>query len=38
MQLQLELFDKWVAKKNLSTSDKIAGHFKEMSPRSGGLR
>ena len=33
MQLQLEPFDKWVAKKNLSTSDKIAGHFKEMSQR-----
>jgi TetR/AcrR family transcriptional regulator, transcriptional repressor for nem operon len=31
MQFQTDLFRKWAAKKGLSTSDKLAGYFKEMS-------
>jgi TetR/AcrR family transcriptional repressor of nem operon len=31
MQIQIDLFHKWAAKKNLSTSDKLVGYFKEMS-------
>jgi TetR/AcrR family transcriptional repressor of nem operon len=31
MQFQIDLFRKWAAKKNLSTSDKLAGYFKELS-------
>lgn len=31
MQFQIELFGKWAAKKNLSTSDKMVGYFKEIS-------
>jgi TetR/AcrR family transcriptional repressor of nem operon len=31
MQFQLELFGKWAVKKNLSTSAKLVGYFKEIS-------
>jgi len=31
MQFQIDLFDKWAAKKNLSTSAKLVGYFKEIS-------
>jgi TetR/AcrR family transcriptional repressor of nem operon len=30
MQFQIDLFHKWAAKKNLSTSDKLVGYFKEI--------
>ena len=31
MQFQIDLFDKWAAKKNLTTSAKLVGYFKEIS-------
>jgi TetR/AcrR family transcriptional repressor of nem operon len=31
LQFQIDLFDKWAAKKNLSTSAKLVGYFKEIS-------
>jgi TetR/AcrR family transcriptional repressor of nem operon len=31
LQFQLDLFDKWAVKKNLSTSAKLVGYFKEIS-------
>src|SRR5262245_57523811 len=30
-QFQFDLFDKWAAKKNLTTSEKLVGYFKELS-------
>ena len=31
LDFQIDLFDKWAAKKNLSTSAKLVGYFKEIS-------
>jgi len=31
LEFQIDLFDKWAAKKNLSTSAKLVGYFKEIS-------
>jgi len=31
LDFQIDLFDKWAAKKNLSTSAKLGGYFKEIS-------
>jgi len=31
MQFQTELFHKWAAKKGVTTADKLAGYFKELS-------
>jgi TetR/AcrR family transcriptional regulator, transcriptional repressor for nem operon len=31
MQFQSDLFDKWAAKKDVATADKLTGYFKELS-------